>query len=260
VILGLALTGALGGFLSGMFGVGGGLVMVPLLMLIAKLDQRRATATSLVAIVPTALVSAINYGVNGQVSVLAGGLIAVGAVVGAPIGAYLLRRLPIDVLRWMLVGLLFVVALRLIFFEPDRGGVLDVNVGSISGLLALGLFMGIASGLFGIGGGIIAVPVLIAVFGMSDLLAKGTSLLAMVPTAVSGTFANLRAGLVRLREGLTVGVAAVLASFGGVACAFIVPPSLSGVLFGLFLIAVAIQIVIRARRRPVAAPVWSYEI
>jgi uncharacterized membrane protein YfcA len=260
VILGLALTGALGGFLSGMFGVGGGLVMVPLLMLIAKLDQRRATATSLVAIVPTALVSAINYGVNGQVSVLAGGLIAVGAVVGAPIGAYLLRRLPIDVLRWMLVGLLFVVALRLIFFEPDRGGVLDVNVGSISGLLALGLFMGIASGLFGIGGGIIAVPVLIAVFGMSDLLAKGTSLLAMVPTAVSGTFANLRAGLVRLREGLTVGVAAVLASFGGVACAFIVPPSLSGVLFGFFLIAVAIQIVMRARRRPVAAPEWSYEI
>jgi uncharacterized membrane protein YfcA len=260
VILGLALTGALGGFLSGMFGVGGGLVMVPLLMLIAKLDQRRATATSLVAIVPTALVSAINYGVNGQVSVLAGGLIAVGAVVGAPIGAYLLRRLPIDVLRWMLVGLLFVVALRLIFFEPDRGGVLDVNVGSIAGLLALGLFMGIASGLFGIGGGIIAVPVLIAVFGMSDLLAKGTSLLAMVPTAVSGTIVNLRAGLVRLREGLTVGVAAVLASFGGVACAFIVPPSLSGVLFGFFLIAVAIQIVVRARRRPAATAVWSYEI
>jgi uncharacterized membrane protein YfcA len=260
VIIGLALTGALGGFLSGMFGVGGGIVMVPLLMLVAKMDQRRATATSLLAIVPTSLVSAIVYGVNGEVDVVAGLLIAAGAVMGAPIGSRLLRRLPLDVLRWMLVALLVVVALRLIFFEPGRGGDFEFSPLNVAGLVVLGLFMGVASGLFGIGGGVIAVPALIAVFGMGDLLAKGTSLLAMVPTALSGTIANLRAALVRVKEGLTVGIAAAVASFAGVACAFIVPPSLSGVLFGLFLIAVATQIVWRARRRPARTPTWFYEI
>lgn len=260
MILGLALTGALGGFLSGMFGVGGGIVMVPLLMLVAKMDQRRATATSLLAIVPTSLVSAITYGVNGEVDVVAGLLVATGAMVGAPIGSRLLRRLPLDVLRWMLVALLVVVALRLIFFEPGRGGDFEFNAQNVAGLVILGLFMGVASGLFGIGGGVIAVPALIAVFGMGDLLAKGTSLFSMVPTALSGTIANLRAALVRVKEGLTVGIAAVVASFAGVACAFIVPPSLSGVLFGFFLIAVATQIVWRARQRPSETTTWFYEI
>ena len=114
--------------------------------------------------------------------------------------------------------------------------------------LAIGAALGFFGGLFGIGGGIIAVPVLIALFGMGDLLAKGTSLLAMIPASISGTIPNLRAGLVRLRDGLVVGVAAVLASSGGVALAFLVPPALASVLFGLLLVFVVVQLSVRAVR------------
>ena len=151
-------------------------------------------------------------------------------------------------LRWLFIAGLLVAALRLILVEIERGGDVELSFGVGAALVALGLIMGLASGLFGIGGGVIAVPVLIAVFGAGDLVAKGTSLAAMIPTAIAGTIPNLRAGLVDLRQGLIVGGAAVVFSQLGVALAFIVPPQISGPLFGIFLILVVIQLVVRAIR------------
>jgi uncharacterized membrane protein YfcA len=242
----LLIAGAVGGFLSGMFGVGGGLVMVPLLMSLAHMDQRRASATSLIAIVPTALVGALGYTYGGQINLPAAGLIAIGGIAGAPVGAFLLRRLTLTWLRWMLFAVMLLAAARLMLVVPVRGSSLTLDLGTALALIALGLVMGVASGLFGIGGGIIVVPALMALFGVSDLVAKGTSLLAMIPAAISGSVPNLRAGLVRLPDGLIVGAAAVLASLGGVALAFLVPPALSGILFGAFLVVIAVRMVVLA--------------
>lgn len=249
----LGLIGVIGGFLSGMFGVGGGIVMVPLLVGLAKMDQRRAAATSLVAIVPASLVGATTYALNGHTDFVAGGFIVVGAVVGAIIGTRLLRRIPLSWLRWMFIALLVVVAARLLLVAPIRGEAADLTAYIIVGYVVLGLFMGIASGLFGIGGGVIAVPGLIALFGASDLIAKGTSLLVMLPTGIVGTVANLRAKLVDLRAGLVVGIAATLVSAPGVAVALVIPPRLSGILFAGLLILAAVQLsikAVRAQRRP----------
>jgi uncharacterized protein len=248
VIPALLLVGAVGGLLSGMFGVGGGIIMVPLLMLMAGMDQRRASATSLVAIVPSAVVGTIAYGVQGQIEWIAGAVIAAGAVVGAPIGARLLRTLPLGWLRWLFIGFLLIIAVRLIVVEVERAGTFSLGVWPVVGLVVLGFVMGVASGMFGIGGGVIAVPVLIALFGFGDLVAKGTSLLAMIPTALAGSIVNVRAGLVTVSHGAIVGVAAAVASFGGVALAFLLPPQLSGVLFGLLLLAVVAQLSVRAIR------------
>ena len=86
------------------------------------------------------------------------------------------------------------VAVRMVLVVPVRGDrLLELDVLPILGMVALGIVIGIASGLFGIGGGIIMVPAFIALFGMSDLVAKGTSLAVMIPTAISGTVANTRA-------------------------------------------------------------------
>ncbi len=248
--LALLFVGLVGGLFSGLFGVGGGLLMVPLLMWWARMEQRRATATSLVAIVPTGVVGAIGYGVGGQIDVVAGLIIGAGAVAGAPIGTWLLRRLPIVWLRWMLIAGMLAAAAYLILVEPDRGAALTLTALSIVGLVVLGLAMGMLAGLFGIGGGVVAVPVLIALFGMGDLLAKGTSLLAMIPAAIVGSVTNVRAGLVRIRDGLIVGITAVAGSVFGVALAFVIPPALSGALFGILLIAAAIQLIVRTVRRP----------
>jgi len=238
----------MGGLLAGMFGVGGGILMVPLLMLWVHMDQRRAAATSLVAIVPTAIAGATTYGLAGEIDLVAALLVGAGAFAGAPLGAYLLRVLPIAWLRWAFIVAMLVAAARLILVEPERGSdiALDPLIGL--GLLLLGVVMGIAAGMFGIGGGVIAVPVLIALFGMGDLAAKGTSLAAMIPAALSGTIPNVRARLVDVREGLIVGIAAVVASQGGVALAFLVPPAISGILFGTLLVLVAAQLAVRAIR------------
>lgn len=229
-----------------MFGVGGGIIMVPLLMLMARMDQRRASATSVVAIVPSAVVGTVGYGLQGEIDWLAGALIAVGAVVGAPIGAKLLRMLPMVWLRWLFIAFLALVAVRMLLVETSRDGSFDLEVWSVVALIVLGFVMGIASGLFGVGGGIIAVPALIALFGFGDLIAKGTSLLAMIPTALSGSIAHVRNRMVSVQEGLIVGIAASFASFGGVALAFIIPAAIAGRLFGLLLVVIVVLLSVRA--------------
>jgi uncharacterized membrane protein YfcA len=250
----LALVGAAGGLLSGAFGVGGGILMVPLLIMFAGMDQRRASATSLAAIVPAAIAGAITFFANGEVDLLAALFVAVGGIAGSWVGSWLLRHLSLGWLRWLFIALLVAVAVRLLLVVPVRGeGPLEFGVGPAIGLIGLGIVIGIASGLFGIGGGVIAVPVLIAVFGFGDLLAKGTSLLAMIPTALSGSIANVRAKMVSVRDGLIVGIAASVASFGGVALAFIIPPGIAGVLFGALLIVIVVLLSVRAIKAQRAA-------
>jgi hypothetical protein len=249
----LALIGVIGGFLSGMFGVGGGIVMVPLLVGLAQMDQRRAAATSLVAIVPASAVGATAYFVSGHVDLVAAAFVIVGAVVGAVIGTRLLRRIPLVWLRWMFIALLVAVAARLLLVAPVRGDSVELEWYVAIGYVVLGLFMGIASGLFGIGGGVIAVPGLIALFGASDLIAKGTSLLVMLPTGIVGTISNVRGRMVDVRAGLVVGIAATLVSAPGVALALILPPRLSGILFAGLLILAVVQLSINAVRAQRAA-------
>lgn len=249
MLLPLLITGAVGGFLSGFFGVGGGIIMVPLLMMWVSFDQRRASATSLLAIIPTSLVGALTYAAQDQVNYLVAALVAVGAVVGAPFGSRLLRILPVAVIHWTFITMMVVEAVRLLFVTERSYGSFELSLSTGAGLIVLGVVMGLASGMLGIGGGVIAVPVFMSLFGLPPLLAKGTSLLAMVPTAIAGTIPNLRAGLVVLKDGVIVGIAAVAASFGGVALAFVMPDQLSAQLFGLLLLGVAIQSALRRLKK-----------
>ena len=238
--------GAVGGVLAGLFAVGGGILMVPLLMWRAGMDQRRAAATSLVAIVPTALVSSLTYLAQGQVDLVASLFVMLGAVVGTVVGTRLLHRIPVDRLRWMFLAFLLVVAARLLLVAPDRGGEVVLTTLTAAGYAGVGLVMGMASGLFGVGGGIIAVPLMVSVLAVSDLVAKGTSLLVTVPTSAVGTWSNRRAGLVDVRTGLVVGAAAALTSVPAVGLSLQLPPRLSGQLFAAVLLLVAVQLGLKA--------------
>jgi len=248
-VLVLVAIGALAGVLSGLFGVGGGVIVVPALMAFAQMDQRRASATSLVAIAPAAVVGAVTYAVQGEVHWLAALTLAVGSVIGAPIGARLLRALPLRALPWVFVGFIAVVLVSLFATVPTRGGEVHFGVVEAIVLLLLGLLSGVLSGLVGVGGGVVIVPGLEVVLGAGDLLAKGTSLLTMVPTSVSGTVANLRRRAVDLRVGLTVGITAAVCSPGGAVLARLVDPQVGTWLFAAFLVVVAVIVLSRGRRR-----------
>jgi uncharacterized membrane protein YfcA len=244
----LIVIGVIGGVLSGAFGVGGGIVMVPLLVGLAKMDQRRASATSLLAILPASIVGSITYLAHGSVDLLAALLLAVGAIVGTLIGSWLLSRVPLAVLRWLFIALVVVTAVRLVFISPERADAAEFSLLAALGYLAIGLAMGVCSGLFGIGGGVIAVPALVAVTGASDLIAKGTSLLAMIPTSAVGTWSNWRRGNVDLRAGVVVGASAAVASVPGAFLAIAMSPRVSTLLFAGLLVLVAVQLGVRAVR------------
>ena len=221
-------------------------------MLILGFDQRLAAGTSLAAIVPTATVGVISYAVHGSVAWIPALILAGGAVIGAQIGTWLLARLPVTVLRWGFVAFLAVVIVSLFFVIPSREAGLPLTWLSGVALVALGVITGILAGLLGVGGGVIVVPALVLLFGTSDLLAKGTSLLMMIPTAVSGTIGNVRRKNVDLVAAALVGGAACATTALGALIATLVDPFVGNMLFAAFLVVIAVQMALRAikgRRR-----------
>jgi len=113
--------------------------------------------------------------------------------------------------------------------------------------VVLGLVAGGFAGLFGVGGGILFVPTLVAL-GLDHHDATGTSLLAIIPTVLVGTWRQSRYGNVRWRAALVIGVAAAAAAQGGVAVAEALSDATLRRLFAGFLALVAVQIAWRARR------------
>lgn len=111
----LAAVGAGAGVLSGMFGVGGGVVMVPALVLLVGLGQHRAHATSLAAIVPIAAVGALVFGRANSVDLIAAVLLAAGSLLGVQAGARLMNRLSDDRLALAFAGFLIVLAVLMLF-------------------------------------------------------------------------------------------------------------------------------------------------
>jgi uncharacterized protein len=247
--LAFALIGLAAGFLSGLFGVGGGILIVPALVLTARFDQRLAAGTSLAAIVPTSLVGVVSYAVTGNVDWIVALILAAGAVIGAQIGTHLLATLPKRAVQWGFIVFLVVVIVSLFLIVPSRDAAVDLNPLTIAGLVLMGLIVGTLSGLLGIGGGVVIVPVLILLFGSSDLVAKGTSLLVMVPTAISGTFGNARRKNVDLPAAAVIGVCACATTALGALVAAAISPLVANILFAVFLAAVGAQLVSRAITR-----------
>ena len=115
---------------------------------------------------------------------------------------------------------------------------------------AIGLFAGVLAGLFGVGGGILFVPTLTLVLGLTQLHAEATSLLAILPTSIAGAWRQGRYGNVRWRPALILGLAAVAGVEGGVQIAEALPEHVLRRLFGMLMLAVAAQLAWRALRRP----------
>lgn len=246
----LIVLGLFAGFLSGMFGVGGGLIIVPGLMAVVGFTQKMASGTSLATIVPLASVGVISYATHGSVSWLGALLLAVGAMAGAQLGTWLLARIRVKLLRLVFIGFILAAIVSLFVVIPSRDAVLTITWVSAIELLVLGVITGTLSGLLGVGGGIIVVPALMLVFGASDLIAKGTSLLMMIPAAVVGTVSNSKRKMVDLRAAAIVGIPACGTTFLGSQTAGIVSPRLANILFAAFMLFIAIRMAVSLLKSP----------
>ena len=245
-LLTVAHVGIAAGFLSGMFGVGGGILIVPGLVLIAKMDQRIAHGTSLAAVLPISAASLVSYWSHDHVDWRVGLCLAAGALVGAVLGTKLLHILPHRVLAIAFAGILLVTAVRL--FLPIESGTRSVlTIGSIVALIAIGVATGILAGLLGVGGGVIMVPAMMMLLHMPAAMAKGTSVFVIIPTSIMGTFRNRTKKNVDLRAAATVGLSGIPSAIVGGWISARMSDSVSNVLFASLLIVVAVRLVLQIR-------------
>jgi uncharacterized membrane protein YfcA len=110
----LAVTGTLAGLFSGLFGVGGGIVIVPMFVLWLGYDERRATGTSLAAIVVIAIIATLAQGAYGNVDVVKGVLVGVPAVGGVILGTWIQQRVRSETIGLLFALLLIAVAVDLV--------------------------------------------------------------------------------------------------------------------------------------------------
>ena len=247
----VVLVGLVAGFLSGLFGVGGGILIVPALVLLLGFTQRLAHGTSLAAVLPIAIASLTSYAVEDKVDWKVGALLAVGAVAGAVIGTHILHRLPHDTLAIIFAVLLVATAVRLLFDHSDAGGRGDLHPLTIVSLVIVGLITGVLAGLLGVGGGIFVVPAMVVGYGIPAAVAKGTSLAMIVPTSIVGTWRNRANHNVDLRVAVVLGLAGVVSAFIGGKISVGMSERTSNILFALLLLFVATRmalLVIASRR------------
>lgn len=181
-------SGLAGGLLSGLFGIGGGIVLVPLLGLLLHLTQHQAQGVTLAAmLLPNGLPAVLHYrrhGVRLRWNLV--GCLAAGFLGGVWVGAVVANLIPPTPMRWGFVVFLLALALRFAIqqarpgFEEPASPDLALSRMLLPGLL-IGALGGAASGLLGIGGGVVVIPLLIAWLGLPQREATLTSLALMLP-------------------------------------------------------------------------------
>lgn len=246
-LLSAAGIGVVAGFLAGLFGVGGGTLIVPGLVLLMGMEERLAHGTSLAAIVPIAVAGAAGFAFKRSVDWPAGALLIVGGAVGAVLGTRILAILSRRLLRGAFALFLLLTAARLLIEIPEPSGRGEIGLALGLALVGVGLLAGVVAGLLGVGGGIVMVPALVLLVSMPDPLAKGTSLLVIIPTALAGTVQNVRNGNAHLRSAAVLGLFGVAAAFGASQVSVLLDPRVSSALFAGLLVVVAAQLLVSSR-------------
>jgi len=258
--------GLLTGLLSGTFGVGGGIVCTPMLRLIMHLDAHMAIGTTLALIVPTSVAGAVNYVKEKLVDLNMVKLLVLPAIIGTLIGAALTLQVQGRTLMLLFAALITLAAVDLLSgfsnklkqqaatkaeLELNQAVQADlvqsdlVQAGAISKKLSwlkvfpVGLLTGLLAGFFGVGGGFILIPILLAVYGMSAKSAFGTSLLVVACLSVPGTIAHSISHHVQFLLVLVMVLGAVPGSMIGSKLALRLKDSLLKRAFGAIMLAMA---------------------
>ena len=249
-------AGFAAGLAGGLFGVGGGIVLVPMLVAFFGLTQHQAHGTSLAAIGATAVAGLVVYALHGNVAWLTAALMAVASIFTARAAARLAARTSRERLAGTFALFLLLVAARMLWRVPVSAN--PQALGGAAGLasaLAVGAAVGLLSGFMGVGGGLIAVPALTLLFGYPQQAAQGTSLALILVTAPVGALEHDRHGNVArpLLPGLALG------AFAGAPLASLaaqrLPQALLARGFAVFLVANALRLwwtARSARRTPTA--------
>lgn len=235
--------GLLLGTLGGLFGIGGGLIAIPALGLLFGLDQQLAQGTALVMVVPNVLLAVWRYHQRNRIDWRHALALGVPAFVLAWLGAAWAVNLDAQLMRRAFVGFLLALALwnlLQLYLRPGAGSTELSRPWPWLGVLGSGA--GLLGGLFGVGGAVLATPVLTLLFGLSQVVAQGLSLALAAPsTAVTLVTYGLH-GQVDWLSGIPLAIGGLLSISWGVRLAHALPQRQLRALFALFLVGCALAL------------------
>jgi len=248
----LILVGAAAGVFAGLFGIGGGIVIVPSLVLLAGFPLVEATGTSLAAILlPVGILGVLAYYRAKILDLRASALLAAGLLTSVVVGAWLANTLPVDLMRKFFAAFCLYVSWN--FIDPVRrvrrwrGGEVAARPEpegsprpSACALVGIGLLAGVMAGMFGIGGGNIIVPLLTLALHYPAKRAIATSLGAILfPFGLPGVLYYHRAGTLDLAAAAWIALGLFLGTVIGARITIGLPSRTVKLLYGLFLVVVA---------------------
>jgi uncharacterized membrane protein YfcA len=250
----LILVGIAAGVFAGLFGIGGGIIIVPALILLASFPLVKATGTSLAAILlPVGILGVIAYYRAKVIDLRASAFIAAGLLTSVVVGAWLANTLPVDLMRkffalfCLYVSWNFVDPVRLVKRWRGREVVARPEPESVPHpsplpLVGIGLLAGVMAGMFGIGGGNIIVPLLTLALHYPAKRAIATSLGAILfPFGIPGVLYYQRAGNLDLGAAAWIAGGLFIGTVFGALITISLPTRTVKLLYGLFLLFVAIR-------------------
>lgn len=212
------VIGFLTGVISGFLGVGGGLIIVPALILLFNFLPLQAVATSILAIFIIMISSVLTHRSYGSIKISRGIILGISGAVGIFIGAEALKHVEIKTFAALFSILLIYAAGKMINStikrkekDKERGCVKE----NLPPFLLCGLFSGIFSGFFGVGGGIIMVPFMCFYAGYQKNIVSATSSAAILIISFSGILTYLGSGAIDYRAGLVFGLMGAFGSYFG---------------------------------------------
>ena len=245
------LIGLAGGAASGLLGIGGGVLLVPLFTKFRGMRQQVAHGTSLAILIFTAIAAAITYTAHQEVDLATAGWLALGATACAPFGARMTARMSSAELRRWFGVLLALVGIRMVLVQlPEGSWLAQPGVLGVVLVLLTGCLVGFLSGLLGVGGGTILVPILTLLFGIEQHHAQGISLLMVIPTAIAGAWTHRKLGHVDAKVVPPVAAASVVAAIAAAALANRLPADVLKIAFGILLVWVGARMALKKASGP----------
>ncbi|MEI8084585.1 MAG: sulfite exporter TauE/SafE family protein [Paludibacter sp.] len=252
---GILILGVLAGILSGLFGIGGGIIMVPTLIAVFGLDMLNANATSLAAmLLPVGLFGVITYYKAGYINVRNALWISLGLLMGSFFGAELAVSVDVKVLSKLYAAFLLYIALGYLnisaLFRKNKTPIIDSVVTnenikySFWIFILVGILAGVIAGLFGKGGGLVIVPVLIKFFKYDAKSAAATSLAALqLPVGLPSVIVYAQAGYLNWLWAGLMALGIVVGVFFGTKLALKLPAAMFKKVYAFFLLGVAVFMV-----------------
>ena len=222
VLLEMLSLGAALGFLGGLFGIGGGIIVIPLLVLGFGMDQAVAQGTALVMMVPNLLIAWWRYNQRHPVALKMAVQIGLLACMTTWLVAQVATRLAPDLMRTLFSIFLLSVSLRMLMYTPADGSARhaprDLRFMPLVGILGGG-----SMGLLGVGGGLVATPLFTGWFGQRQTVAQSLSLALVAPSSIIALLTYSSANRVDWAMGLPLACGGLFTVSAGVALAHRLP-------------------------------------